>query len=74
MPSTPRSSGTSVADVRIRAEQPRDHDQVGKVQMAAFGDHGSVVVPLVDDLRKSLTREQGLSLVALDGDVIVGHA
>lgn len=60
-------------DVLIREEQPRDHNQVCKVHMAAFGDHGRVVVPLVDDLRKSLTTEQGLSLVALDDDVVVGH-
>lgn len=37
-------------------------------------DHGhSVVAPLMEDLRRSLTREPGLSLVACAGDAVVGH-
>jgi putative acetyltransferase len=59
--------------VLIRAEEPHDVDQVRRLHTSAFGDHGAVVVPLVDDLRRSLTSEPGLSLVACAGDAVVGH-
>ena len=57
----------------IREETPGDHDSVAVVHSRAFGEHGRVVVPLVDDLRASLASEDGLSLVAEDGGDIVGH-
>jgi putative acetyltransferase len=60
--------------VLIRSEQPADHDRVGTLHRRAFGDHGrDVVAPLVDDLRRSLATEPGLSLVACEDDVVVGH-
>ena len=61
--------------VLIREERADDHDQVRDVQSRAFGDHGvNVVVPLLQDLRRSLTTEPGLSLVACVGDTVIGHA
>lgn len=57
----------------IRDEQPPDLDQVRELHLSAFGGHGRVVVPLVDDLRRSLAAEPGLSLVACAGDAVVGH-
>jgi len=60
--------------VLIRPEQPADHDRVAELHRLAFGQHGEdVVVPLVADLRRSLVTEPGLSLVAVDGDEVVGH-
>jgi putative acetyltransferase len=50
-----------------------DWPAVRAVQVAAFGDHGEVVANLVDDLRDLLVRNEGLSLVAEDGDELVGH-
>ena len=61
--------------MQIRAERPEDHDSVASVQRLAFGEsHRPDVVALVEDLRRSLRTELGLSLVAADdtGDV-VGH-
>lgn len=48
--------------MRLRREQPADHDAVRDVHLHAFGehDHGPVVARLVDDLRAEAT----LSLVA----------
>jgi putative acetyltransferase len=48
--------------MRLRREQPADHDAVRDVHLHAFGehDHGLVVARLVDDLRAEAT----LSLVA----------
>lgn len=57
----------------IREERPADHAAVGGVHRAAFGAHADAVNPLVDDLRRSLSTESGLSLVAVDGDRVVGH-
>jgi putative acetyltransferase len=60
--------------VLIREEEPRDRDQVRDVHLRAFGDHGRrVVVPLLEDLRRCLATEPGLSLVACDGATVVGH-
>jgi putative acetyltransferase len=59
--------------VLIREEQAEDHTGVAHVHELAFGDHGAVVVPLVVDLRLSLGMEPGLSLVAVDGDAVIGH-
>jgi putative acetyltransferase len=59
--------------VLIREEEPRDVDQVRALHASAFGDSGAVVATLVDDLRRSLTSEPGLSLVACTADTVVGH-
>jgi putative acetyltransferase len=63
-----------VLTVLIREEEPQDIDQMRGLHLTAFGDHGHVVVSLVDALRRSLTSEAGLSLVACVGDAVVGHA
>jgi putative acetyltransferase len=59
--------------VDVRAEATSDWPAVRAVQIAAFTDHGQEVANLVDDLRELLARGEGLSLVAEDGDEIVGH-
>jgi putative acetyltransferase len=59
--------------VDVRAEATSDGPAVRAVQIAAFTDHGQEVANLVDDLRELLARGEGLSLVAEDGDEIVGH-
>jgi putative acetyltransferase len=62
------------AACRIREERPDDHDQVRRVQNAAFAHHEGRVGDLVDSLRERLSRSNGLSLVATDKDIVVGHA
>jgi len=57
--------------MRIRLEEPADHDAVLEVNRRAFGDHGAVVAALVDGLRRD--DPGALSLVALKGDEVVGH-
>ncbi len=57
--------------MHVRAEQPADAPEVRALHLAAFGDHGSVVAALVDDLRGSMT-DDGLSLVAEDAGEVVG--
>jgi putative acetyltransferase len=59
--------------VDVRPERPADRPAVRRLHLAAFGDHGPVVADLVDDLRQGLTADDGLSLVAEDGDGVVGH-
>lgn len=59
--------------VQIREEQPDDLAGVARVHADAFGRHGADVVSLVAALRDSLSREPGLSPVAVDGDALVGH-
>ena len=60
--------------VLIRPEEPADHERVSEIHRLAFGEHGEdVVAPLVEDLRRSLATEQGLSLVACEGDEVIGH-
>ena len=54
----------------LRPELPADHPAVRLLHAVAFGDHGSVVADLVDDLRG----ERSLSLVAEDDGEVVGHA
>jgi putative acetyltransferase len=61
------------ASCRIREERPDDHDQVRCVQNAAFPHHEGRVGDLVDALREGLSRSNGLSLVATDKDIVVGH-
>jgi putative acetyltransferase len=65
--------------VNVRFERPDEHDAVRAVHLAAFGakdgvDHGRAVAELVDDLRETVAKGEGLSLVARDGDEVVGHA
>ena len=61
--------------VEIRPEAIGDRAAVRAVQLAAFGaDHVPVVANLVDELRDAVMRGDGLSLVAEDGDQLVGHA
>jgi putative acetyltransferase len=62
------------ASCRIREERLDDHDQVRRVQNSAFAQHEGRVGGLVDALREGLSRSDGLSLVATDKDVVVGHA
>ena len=58
----------------IRTEEPGDHDAVAVVQRRAFGAEGAQVATLVEDLRRSIAAEGGLSLVATDDDdVVAGH-
>jgi putative acetyltransferase len=64
--------------VGIRDECEADHAAVRHVHSRAFGEpEGTVVADLVDDLRRALSAEGGLSLVATDGDDasarVVGH-
>jgi len=62
------------AGCRIREERPDDHDRVRRVQNAAFAHHEGRVGVLVDALREGLSRSNGLSLVATEKDIVVGHA
>ncbi|MEU1269449.1 N-acetyltransferase [Streptomyces sp. NPDC005799] len=57
----------------LRAERPTDTPAVRNVHLRAFGDHGLVVADLVDTLRSTVTPEDGLSLVAVEGGQVVGH-
>jgi putative acetyltransferase len=59
--------------VDIRPEQPSDEASVRALHQAAFGEHGAVVAPLVDALRRSLRPEEDLSLVATDEQGVLGH-
>jgi len=63
----------AVASCRIREERPDDHDRVRRVQNSAFAHHEGRVGDLVDALREGLSRSDGLSLVATDKDIVVGH-
>jgi putative acetyltransferase len=62
--------------VLVREERPDDYAAVAEIHRLAFGSHhGEVVARLVEDLRKSLASEGGLSLVAADDDgKLLGHA
>ena len=70
---------TRLERVDVRAEAKSDWPDVRRVHLAAFAgqqrgrDHGQVVADLVDDLRDAVARGDGLSLVAEEGDQIVGH-
>jgi putative acetyltransferase len=59
------------AEVRFRPEAPGEAERVRDVVEAAFGE--PVVGELVDTLRRSPDWIDGLSLVAVAGDRIVGH-
>jgi putative acetyltransferase len=57
----------------VRDEVMSDGPGVRAVHLAAFPRHGEVVADLVDDLRDAVARREGLSLVAEEGDQILGH-
>jgi putative acetyltransferase len=62
----------------IRDERAEDQGAVRRVHRQAFGEpEGTVVADLVEDLRRAVPSEGGLSLVATDGDgaaaPVVGH-
>jgi putative acetyltransferase len=59
--------------VDVRIEDERDAPAVRGVHLAAFGDRGAVVADLVDDLRAAVAKGEGMSLVAEEGDEVVGH-
>jgi len=59
--------------MELRLEHPEDRNRVRELHLAAFGDHGGTVADLVDALRRSLTPDTGLSLVAEDARGLVGH-
>lgn len=57
--------------VALRPERAGDEGAVRDLHLSAFGEHGRTVAPLVDDLRRTLARHEGASLVAdLDGRVV----
>ncbi|RKN38693.1 GNAT family N-acetyltransferase [Micromonospora endolithica] len=55
----------------VREERQHDHDAVRDVHRRAFGDHGAVVAPLADALRRD--DPAALSLVAERAGQVVGH-
>jgi putative acetyltransferase len=61
-----------MAAVVVRPEQPGDVRAVRDVHREAFQAHGDAVVDLLDELRAT-TDGAAVSLVAADGDRIVGH-
>lgn len=58
--------------MRVRPEEPGDHEAVAALHREAFGRDGAKVAELVDRLRPALAAGPGASLVAEDTDV-VGH-
>jgi putative acetyltransferase len=60
--------------VDVRFEEEGDAAAVRAVHRAAFGDRGDVVADLVDDLREAVAAGEGISLVAVRGDEVIGHA
>ncbi len=58
----------------VRVERVADQAKVKDLYLSAFGDRGRAVSDLVETLRHSVTADNGLSLVAADGQQIVGHA
>lgn len=60
--------------MEIREEQPDDEETVAEIHREAFGgEHGLVVAALVDDLRGMINSGNGLSLVAVSDDRVIGH-
>jgi putative acetyltransferase len=59
--------------VQLRAEEEPDHGEVASVVTAAFGDSGTTIATLVDELRGLVTVTSGCSLVADDDGDVVGH-
>jgi putative acetyltransferase len=67
------SAAKAGASWLIREETPADHDQVRRVQTAAFARDEGRVADLVDSLRERLSSSNRLSLVATLADKVVGH-
>ncbi|MBE1877214.1 GNAT family N-acetyltransferase [Myceligenerans pegani] len=59
--------------MELRGELPGDAQAVRDLHLRAFGEHGRVVVDLVESLRGTITPEDGLSLVAERDGRVVGH-
>ena len=59
--------------MEVRLERPDDAAAIRAVHRAAFAEEGDLVSRLADALRRDLTPETGLSLVADDGGTVVGH-
>lgn len=59
--------------MHLREQQPADEPAVRALHRASFGDHAAAVADLVDGLRQAATAQGSLSLVAADGDDVVGH-
>ncbi|TCC37600.1 GNAT family N-acetyltransferase [Kribbella speibonae] len=57
----------------LREERPSDRQAVRDTHLQAFGDHGPVVADLVDSLRDTIAPDGGLSLVAEQDGLVVGH-
>jgi putative acetyltransferase len=57
----------------MRPEQPRDVEQVRRLHLAAFGEHGHTVNAIVDDLRPTIVELGGSSIVAEADGEVVGH-
>lgn len=56
--------------MEIRAERDTEHQAVRDVQRRAFGDEGPLITEIIDELR---LRPGTTSLVAVDGDEVIGH-
>jgi putative acetyltransferase len=59
--------------VQIRPETPDDRELISDVVREAFEDAGPQIVELVNELRLLIRPGSGLSLVAEDDGVVVGH-
>ncbi|WP_106537049.1 GNAT family N-acetyltransferase [Haloactinopolyspora alba] len=60
--------------MKLRLEHAGDRRAVRDIHLQAFGDeHGAAVADLTDDLRTLVVPGEGLSLVAQDGDHVIGH-
>jgi putative acetyltransferase len=57
-------------DLEIRLERRTDHDAVDALHLAAFGAHGTRVVPLLHDLR---AMRAAMSLVSERDGAVAGH-
>jgi putative acetyltransferase len=58
----------------MRREHPADRDAVRDVNRAAFVGHPEHVVGLVEALRDLISDDRGVSLVAVEDDMVIGHA
>lgn len=61
------------ATLDTRRERPADRAAVRDVNRAAFVDHGAHVAGLVDALCDLISDDRGVSLVAVEGDEVIGH-
>jgi len=57
----------------IRDEEPADETSVRRLHLSAFDSHGPIVAGLAEGLRRAATRQDSLSLVAVEADRVVGH-